>query len=310
MIVALDSGGTSSKALVIDGPVTRRFESSATLSGYLDPSRIQAVLRQILAPIHDAHEPSGPVTVRIAAAGFIDGLRPVYRKAALDVLHHGFGGAVVEVSIANDAVALLVGHDADAVVVAGTGSNVLVRASDGRVVQGGGHDWVAADDGSAFWIGLHGIRQVARDHDDCVDTPLVRACEAAYSRTDVARTLRDLAVAGPTMKADIAAFARSVAATATDGDPASRAIIDGQAAALAQLVDRTVARAEIARPIRVVGCGGMFNDAAYRAAIRARVASDVEWTIVDDGLSALTSADARWDVDLGSATPLRVTRAG
>ena len=308
MLVAVDCGGTGSRARVVVDGVTRRFEGAATLSGYLEPTLIPQVMREILAPVEAAVGAPASVVVRIGAAGFVDSVRAEYRRAALAVLADGFGGAVREVSVANDAIALLVGHDADGVVVAGTGSNVLVTSPVQGVepVQRGGHDWVAADDGSGFWIGLDGVRRVARDVDDGVHSVLRDAFCRTYDTADPVRTFRELAVAGPTMKARIARFAAAVCAAADRADPAAAAIVAAQAQALAGLVDRAAAAAGRSGRLRLVGCGGLLTAPTYRAAVDAHVASDVEWTVVPDCLDALSAPDARWAADLGHRSALIV----
>ena len=334
--VAVDCGGTSSKAaLLVDSvdravpipvrPVPVRFDGTATLSGYLDPARIGDVMCEILAPIERRYVDDGlggaRVVVVIAAAGFVDGLRDEYRRAADAVVAEAFGGAVETVAVMNDAVGLLLGHDADGVVVAGTGSSVLVRAIDGSIRQGGGHDWVAADEGSAFWIGLDGIRAVARDFEEGIETPLRWQFRRSYGRPDQnsadreARTFRDLAVAGPRMKAEIARFAIGVCSAAAQGDARATGIVQTQSDELATTVARAMRGAKwpADRDVTMVECGGMAGDRLYREAFRSAVerrthglVGGIRWHAVHDGLdavAALAGSDLRWPASLGTHRP-------
>lgn len=324
--VVVDCGGTSSKAaLLVDGLDPMRFDSPVTLSGYLEPTRITEVMCAILAPIEHRYADVGlagvPVVIVIAAAGFVDSVRHQYHRAVEEVIAATFGGAVRSVAVMNDAVGLLLGHRADGVVVAGTGSSVIVRASDGTVVQFGGHDWVAADEGSAFWIGLDGIRQVARDvDDDRRDSPLRRAFTQTYGVDDAGAIggFRDLAVAGPRMKAEIARFAVGVCGAAAQGDARARKIVETQADALAATVERAIRRASWAvdRDVTIVDCGGMTIDSLYRAAFRAAVEDRtgglvrrIRWQTVVDGLDAvaeIAGGDLQWPESLGARRPLVV----
>ncbi|NLG47723.1 MAG: hypothetical protein GX543_14850 [Gordonia sp.] len=308
------------------GPI--RFDSTATLSGYLDPARIADVMREILAPIEHRYVDDGfggvPVVVVIAAAGFVDGLRDEYQRAAEEVVAESFDGAVRAVAVLNDAVGLLLGHDSDGVVVAGTGSSVLVRATDGSVVQCGGHDWVGGDEGSAFWVGLDGIRAVARDVEEGIETPLRKQFRRSYGGVEQnsadweARTFRDLAVAGPRMKAEIARFAIGVCSAAAQGDARATGIVQTQSDELATTVARAMRGANwpADRDVTMVECGGMAGDQLYREAFRSAVerrtgglVGGIRWHAVHDGLdavAALAGSDLRWPASFGTHRPLVV----
>ncbi|WP_026918130.1 BadF/BadG/BcrA/BcrD ATPase family protein [Gordonia shandongensis] len=312
-IVAVDCGGTSAKATLRTARERHRFAGEASLSGYLDPREIPTVLDAILAPIENAWSQSaaGPVVVVIGAAGFTPGLRDVFRAAIAQIMPRAFGGAVTGAAVMNDATALLLGHDADGVVVAGTGSSVLIRSGD-DVVTGGGHDWAASDEGSGFWIGLQGIRQVARDVDADRPSALRDAFGATYSPRDDVAGLRELAVAGPRMKAEIARFSAGVCAAAADGDTAATEVLRSEAHALVDLLARTAVRA--GSPTSLVACGGMLTEPGYRTLVvreAERVVPGLRWRFVDDGLEAVErSADvlhrdpAAWDALSDSLRPL------
>ncbi|EGD54510.1 N-acetyl-D-glucosamine kinase [Gordonia neofelifaecis NRRL B-59395] len=330
--MAVDCGGTSTRAVLLDGDRVRgRLDGPATLSGYLEPARIAETMRHMLGAIEDDYVRAGlngePVTIAITAAGFVDSLRREFERGARALADEAFGGCVDAVVVVNDAVGLLLGHQADGVVIAGTGSSVLLRDRDGSVTQSGGHDWVAADDGSAFWVGLEGVRRVARDVDNGVESALRQAFRQTYGVDDarIVAMFRELAVAGPGMKADIARFAAGVCATAAAGDEAATGIVHRQGDALADLVtaglDRTSVRSVVDRPIRVVECGGMFGDPFYRnrfeervQALAARSGCRIDWPAVADGLDAATAlasavvredAATRW-AGLGECRPLVV----
>lgn len=276
--VAVDSGGTRTTiAMAVDGDPSgpRRFVSRATLSGYLRPDRVPATLREVVREAEADYLARGlagtAVSVFVGAAGFADATRDQYRRALDELLADGFGGDVTVVGAANDAMTLLLGHDAGGVVIAGTGSNVVLRTPDDRIVQAGGHDWVASDQGSGFWIGLEGVRRVAQDLEDGVSSALVEAFGAHFGApADVDKVVqfRVLSVADDGMKARIAGFAAPVCRAAEAGDPAAERIVVGQADALAGLVARAVRRhlvREAAAPIRLVECGGVLANEYYRA---------------------------------------------
>ncbi|ALG86413.1 BadF/BadG/BcrA/BcrD ATPase family protein [Gordonia phthalatica] len=315
--VVVDCGGTSSRiALIVDGEERARIDGEASLSGYLEPSRIGTVLRKLLEPVEERYRGLGlvgsDVAVVIAAAGFVDSLRAEYRAAAESVVADAFGGAVSTLTFVNDAVALFLGHDADGVIVAGTGSNVLMRTAAGGVVQRGGHDWVAADEGAGFWIGLDGIRRVKRDADDDQCSALVDAFCRTYDvdAAGIIGRFRELAVAGPQMKAQIARFAVGVCDAAAAGDDAALGIVDRQIAELVGTVERAIGAAT--RPGRVVLSGGMMRNALYGDTFRRRMAAavgEIDWLLVDDGMGAVAAMAAHgpgWPAALGGFRPLVV----
>ena len=326
MHVVVDCGGTSSRAeLHVEGREVVRIDGDASLSGYLEPARIGAVMRELLAPLEDRYRDLGAadpeVAVVIAAAGFVDSLRAGYRSAAEEVVAAAFDGAVGSVTVVNDAVALLLGHGAEAVVVAGTGSSVLVRTDDGGAVQGGGDDWVAADEGAGFWIGLDGIRAVKRSLEGGVDSALLAAFTRIYDvePAGVPGMFRELAVAGPRMKARIARFASGVCDAAAAGDSEALGIVTRQVGGLVATAERAIRAAALsATTVRIVTGGGMMRDELYRTLFCTGVESSdlmngrrVEWVRVDDGLAA-TRAMAEygpgWPEALGGHRPLVVDR--
>jgi glucosamine kinase len=69
---------------------------------------------------------------------------------------------------------------AGVIVVAGTGSHVIGRASDGRVARVGGWGPVVADEGSGTWIGKRAVRAVfdAQDRDE--ETLLMKKVQEAW----------------------------------------------------------------------------------------------------------------------------------
>ncbi|MBM7368783.1 BadF/BadG/BcrA/BcrD ATPase family protein [Gordonia hydrophobica] len=321
--VAVDSGGThSTVALTSDGAPGQdaRFECDPSLSGYLRPDRIPATLREILGEVEAFYRNAGlagsPVTVFVAAAGFTEATRDAYAAAFDAVLGTAFGGHVVVAAAANDATALLLGHDADVVVVAGTGSNVVVRMSEQEIVSAGGHDWVAADQGSAFWIGLDAIRQVAHHLEVGTASELSDRFAEHYdasTESEVIATFRRLSISDDGTKSRIAGFARAVCAAAERGDAAATRIVTSQAEALADLTARALGRrAPSTATLRAVECGGVMSSPFFREVFESRVSTlltaaghgPIAWHRVDSGSDAATILAHRLAARSGDWTAL------
>ncbi|MBE3590636.1 MAG: BadF/BadG/BcrA/BcrD type ATPase [Firmicutes bacterium] len=152
-------------------------------------------------------------------------------------------------------------------VIAGTGSVVL--ATDGRrqVRVGGWGRWLG-DQGSAWEVGLAGLRAAVAAHDGWGEpTELVERLRAAWPAGDP-RELVAEGLEGPRAMRRIAAFAAEVTAAAAAGDAVAARILDAAAAALA--AQAAAARRRLGAPVTAAALtGGMFRAAAYRERVAA-----------------------------------------
>lgn len=289
VFVGVDSGGTRTNVeiRVVDADGNERsssYESSESLSGALTPALIPQTLGRILAPIHtrlDDLEVDGlPVYIWISAAGYTPWTRDDFNLALQDIGPTIVGGAVHSIGVANDAVSLLLGCGSDGIIIAGTGSSVIVKTGDGRLHQAGGHEWVACDYGAGFWIGLQAIRTAYRDFEAGVDSVLLQRLHEVYGiRPDDDRglisKLRDLAIADPNMKKEIARFTASVCDAAERGDLAAQNLVKDGAEDLADsaagLLRRQFTMDEMALGLNLVQCGGLLGNALYRSSFEAQI---------------------------------------
>ena len=160
--------------------------------------------------VSEMAEPS--VWMFVSAAGFSASARSDFLRTLRDVLPDVFGDCVAAAGAANDGVSLLLAYEASIAVIAGTGSIALVRTAEG-IRQVGGHDWVACDQGSGFWIGMRSIRQAYRDLDEGSDSVLLQRLYEHFglSPDDEDRLIAkayDLALAQSSMKREIAEVCR------------------------------------------------------------------------------------------------------
>lgn len=309
--IAIDSGGTrTNTTLQVESPsesvVVWTREVYESLSGYLDPQHYAQVLRHILAPIeavwYEQDQASESTYLFISAAGFTASTREPFLTMLKEVIPGTFGGTVKYVAVANDAVSLLLGHATDGVVIAGTGSSVLIRGSDGTIYQAGGQEWVASDYGAGFWIGLEAIRAVARAVEAGNETTLLhRFCNEYHVAIDdevgIVRCFRTLAVADSDMKAEIAKFAVSVCGAALKGDDEAQFIVKVQAeqlgASVVSAIRRRLAAQDISDGLNLVQCGSVLSNSFYRSSFESMVSislygtadtkDTIRWKIVNDG---------------------------
>ncbi|MCF6389366.1 hypothetical protein L2K20_20530 [Mycobacterium sp. MBM] len=286
--VGVDSGGTRTNVEIVaenaDGQIRRAtYESGDSLSGALEHSLIPKVLGRVLGPlsvhIDDLTTEEVPTYVWISAAGYTPWTRDEFNTAIVEV-GPALYGRVMAIGAANDAVSLLLGSGAEGIIIAGTGSSVIVRPADGSMYQAGGHEWVACDYGSGFWIGLEAIRRAFRDYEAGTESVLLHRLQEAYGvRNNDHRALiskmRDLAIADPNMKGEIARFTASVCGAAERGDLSSQNLVKAAAEDLADVAAVAVRRRftadELAGGIRLVQCGSLLNNVFYRSAFESQI---------------------------------------
>jgi N-acetylglucosamine kinase-like BadF-type ATPase len=155
-----------------------------------------------------------------------------------------------------------------------------VKSEDGHLHQAGGHEWVACDYGSGFWIGLKAIRAAYRDYEAGTDSVLLQRLRQVYGiRPDDNRgliaKLRDLAVADPNMKKEIARFAASVCDAAERGDVPAQNIVKEEAEDLADvtagLLRRQFTASELTQGVGLVECGSLLGNTLYRTSFEAQI---------------------------------------
>ncbi|KQM15496.1 hypothetical protein ASF83_05885 [Plantibacter sp. Leaf171] len=170
--LAVDAGGTSSRAALVDASA-RRLGSGRAGGGNPTSSGVDAAAAQIALAVRAALDQagstlSGPAVetgspVVITQAGLVS---DAYRRALDAHLGPlGLGPVVIEPDLLGMYGSGSASPDG-IVLVAGTGS-VAGRIRDRRVVREvGGAGWLLGDGGSGFWIARRVIRAVAADLDD------------------------------------------------------------------------------------------------------------------------------------------------
>jgi len=156
--------------------------------------------------------------------------------------------------------------------IAGTGSIAWGSDEAGEPIQVGGWGQLVGDEGSGYWIGLHGLRQVMTGHDGRSESgsaagALLRACGLSEAGEVVAWVQT-------AAKRDVAALAPLVIQAADTGDAAAARIVGEAVAGLTDLVRGVACRGGTgARGGGVVLWGGLLADGGPLA---SRVSSALE----------------------------------
>lgn len=284
VLVGIDSGGsrTNVEININNGPtVIKAYEKNESLSGVLSPQEYSRVMRNILAPLPEVYRKHGvpkstATCMMISTAAYTPWVRDEMLFAVVEGSRDLGIGEISTVGVCNDCVAFLFGLDVDGIVIAGTGSDILfrTRGPTSRLRQVGGDDWVVADQGSAFWIALRGLRVAYNDLRLDNDSALLqRLREHLNVRRDpivdkgaIYGKLRELSFARPDMKKEIARFARQVCNAAERGDEHAREIVLGEARELADLSVECIRNTydQIPETLSIAQCGGVFENVFYR----------------------------------------------
>jgi N-acetylglucosamine kinase-like BadF-type ATPase len=258
MLVAVDAGGSRSRVLaqVDSHRQTKEF-------GSLNPASVGTTEAE-------------HTLVDIAAwvASLAAGRRVVGWWASSTVGQVAAGAAALQVQrqltaagvsgrfrISNDAVPLLFAAPLcgrGAVVVAGTGSGFWAADGHGNVRVAGGYEYLASDEGSAFDMGLHGVRRAARALDGRAGGTAMLDRLVAQQGPDIVGFFRSLAAA-PDPKPLLAGLARVVTDSWLDGDGAAGEVVLAAAGNLCEGV-RAVRRAAALAPCApTLLTGGVFT---------------------------------------------------
>jgi N-acetylglucosamine kinase-like BadF-type ATPase len=246
LVLGIDGGATSTVALLADaatGEVVGR--------GHGGPSNIQAVgeeraLQALEAAVAEAFAATGRTRTKVAAA--VLGLAGIDLNEGIDLIRAWGGrvGLAERVSVANDATLLFAAGTPDGwglAIVAGTGSIAFTLDRNGKDARAGGWGYLMGDEGSAFRLGLLGLRAACRAADNI--GPATRLLPAFLERlgSDDPRDFIPAVYRGNWDKATIAGLAPTVMDLAAAGDETARRIFHSEAMELARTAAGAVFKA-------------------------------------------------------------------
>jgi len=230
-VLGIDGGGTNTRAVI------RRGESELARAKGGSIKRLRVGAEQAEANLHalldEVYRQAGVSGLDAASAGVASASLPgvtgwiteVFREyhiersevvgdevIALDAAFHG-GAGILQ--------------------IAGTGSNCIGRAADGRRESAGGYSSTLGDEGSGYWIGLHAVRQALKAY-DCGEPTAVLERVGALWQT---KTLEELVnVGNATPGPDFSELAPIVSELATAGDAVALRVLEQAGSDLAEFV--------------------------------------------------------------------------
>lgn len=313
LVVGLDMGGTSTRALLADAG-GRRLGTGRGGAGNPVTHPVERVAASLTAAVHEALRGHDPDRVALGLVGMAGAGRladPAVRTVINTAWHDA--GPRCPLRVVGDPEVAFAAASATpdgTLLIAGTGSACARMAGHAMARYVGGHGWLLGDEGSAFWLGRQAVRALLTAADGRVAegelTALVRDALAAWPaphRPAGRRTTEwviDVVTASEPVR--MANLAPLVGAAAAAGDPVAADIVRRAAAHLADLV-ATVRSPGDAGPI--VFTGGVLTpgtpvDTALRGLLAERFDAPVRAAL--DGAAgaawlALRTLDGDRDLD-------------
>lgn len=265
--LAVDGGATKTAAVLVDehGQVIARASTGPSNVARIGIEAWAAVIETVVALLwQQLTQPFALTRVWIGTAGIHGDVHvPEAHAAACNVLKLDSA----DVRVTSDAALLSASmRGSGMAVIAGTGSVVhgFVGTPQGLryVESAGGLGWILGDEGSAYGVGRAALRCVLSD-----DVPALRAAVLTHYAVGTQAALLNAIYApgvGPERVASLAPVVFSLAFD--DGDAPARAVVQEQAAALADQIMR-VAPALGAPTWELVFGGSVVQQDAYRAEV-------------------------------------------
>ena len=143
-------------------------------------------------------------------------------------------------------------------VISGTGSHVFGVNAAGESWRTGGWGHILGDEGSGYWLGLHGMKAALQHRDGSgPETALLDAAVGLY-RLEAIEDLQALVYGKPLTKREIAAFTQEVERAATAGDDVAASLFETAARDLAAQARAPIEKLGLDGSFKVALVGGVF----------------------------------------------------
>jgi glucosamine kinase len=231
VVLGIDGGGTNTRAVIAAGDrVLGRAKGGSIKRLRVGAEIAETNLRALLRDVFDA---AGVSHVEAASAGVASASMPGVSEWITQVFRD-FGIQNSEV-VGDEVIALDAAFQGGPGIlqIAGTGSNCIGRTAKGERESAGGYSSVLGDEGSGYWIGLHGIRQALHAYDRGEPCTILDRVAAEWGTS----TLEELvnlgnAVPGP----DFSALAPVISTAAEKGDEVATRVLLQAASDLADFI--------------------------------------------------------------------------
>jgi glucosamine kinase len=231
VVLGIDGGGTNTRAVIARGDMVLGRANGGSIKRLRVGAEVaEANLRTLLREILHA---AGVTQVDAVSAGIASASLPGVSEWITEVFRD-FG--IHNSEVVGDEVIALDGAfqgGAGILQIAGTGSNCIGRTATGERESAGGYSSTLGDEGSGYWIGLHGIRQALRAYDAGEPSMILKRVGAAWGTATLEELVnRGNVIPGP----DFSALAPVISTAAEEGDAVATRVLLQAAADLADYI--------------------------------------------------------------------------
>lgn len=261
LVIGVDGGGTSTRAVIID---EQRRVVAEGHAGPSNPLRVGIV--NAASAVREAIDKTCAeagiqrTDVQAATIGLAGVRRADIRDRMRETLAHSLEIESIELVTDGD-IALYgaTGGGPGLVVISGTGSICCGMNNQGKRICAGGWGPIVGDEGAGSWIARRGLQAVARAADQRGPKTSLSAAACEYFRVSMPDDLA-AAIYAPTMSNDrLAGFGKSVVQAAERGDVVARDIVTEAGQELAVAAIAVIRRLRMERERFPVACvGGVF----------------------------------------------------
>lgn len=270
--VGVDGGGTKTDIAVVDanGEVLARRQGSTSNKSVIGQDAAAEVLQSLISETCREANVEVPIT-----AGWI-GLAGSDRQEDRDSFHASLDPWFQHVNITNDAELVLSGtpNGVGIALIGGTGSIAVARNERGELRRSGGWGHVFGDEGSAYALGVEGLRAVAAASDGRGPASVLTERLTDYWHAATTQQLITIVYSAEVTKSDIAASAPVIVEAASAGDPVAVRLLDEAADELAKLVISLASAMSFREtpPVAITG-GLLLGSKELRDRLSTRLAS-------------------------------------
>jgi N-acetylglucosamine kinase-like BadF-type ATPase len=231
IVLGIDGGGTNTRAVIARGDrVLGRASGGSIKRLRVGPEAAEANLRTLMRKVLEA---GGVERVDAVSAGVASASLPGVSEWITEIFRE-FGIERSEV-VGDEVIALDAAFQGGPGIlqIAGTGSNCIGRTTSGERESAGGYSSVLGDEGSGYWIGLHGIRQALWAYDAGEPSMILERVAAKWGTVTLEELVnRGNEIPGP----DFSALAPVISAAAEHGDAVATRVVLQAAEDLARFI--------------------------------------------------------------------------
>ena len=245
-VLGIDGGGTRTRAAIVAGErVLAHGECGSIKRLRVGAEAAEENLRALLK---DLRAQAGVTGVRAASVGVASASMPGTAEW-ITAVFRDFGVERSEV-VGDEVIALDAAFRGGPGIlqIAGTGSNTIGRAPDGSRETAGGWSSRLGDEGSGYWIGLHGVRRALHAYDREEPTQILKRVGEIWGTASLDGLVN---LGDSTPGPDFAALAPAMNELAEAGDPVALGVLRQAAADLVEFV--LLVRAKLRRKHAIAG---------------------------------------------------------